>query len=97
MHPQKAMAVRSLPLSTNYFVLMGDVCKTPQIETNVLIGCVRLRGTNQLDRKIQIAVLRTRQYGKSYSTVGYAINCHIAQFASETVVYMYKALGSCRQ
>ena len=32
-----------------------------------------LRGTNQLDRKIQIAVLRTWQYGKSYNTVGYAI------------------------
>jgi len=29
-----------LPLSTDYFVLMGmgDVCKTSQIETNVLIG-----------------------------------------------------------
>jgi len=38
MHPQKAMAVKSLPLSTDYFVLMCDVCKTSQIETNVLIG-----------------------------------------------------------
>ena len=70
MHPQKAMAVKSLPLSTDYFVLMCDVCKTSQIETNVLIGCVRMRATNQLDRKIQIAVLRTWQYGKSYSTIG---------------------------
>ena len=65
MHPQKAMAVKSLPLST-YFVLMGDVYKTPQIETKVLIGCVRLCGTNQLDRKIQIAVLSTRLYGETH-------------------------------
>ena len=32
-----------------------------------------LRGTNQLDHKIQIAVLSTRQYSESYRTVGYAI------------------------
>jgi len=63
MHPQSAMAMAvRVILGSDYFVLNRDVSA---IESNVLIGCVRLRGTNQRDRKIQNVVLSSMRYGKS--------------------------------